>query len=62
MAKIDETPCPACGSKSLRIEERLTTKPIGSFSLAGVQMKVSAVSKPWLVCGTCGIEAEGKRD
>ena len=58
---IDDTPCPSCGVKGLRIEYRLTAKPLGSFSLAGAQMKVSAVRVPWLICGTCGVEAEGKR-
>lgn len=54
-------PCPSCGEDALRIEFRLRCKPIGSFSLTGAQMKLSAQEWPWLVCDSCGIEAEGKR-
>ena len=57
---LEKTPCPVCGALALRIEERLTAKPIGTYSLAGAQMKVS-VLVPWLVCGSCGAAAEGKR-
>jgi hypothetical protein len=59
---VTDTPCPGCGAKALRIEQRITGKPIGTFSLAGAQMKVSATVKWWLVCDGCGIEAEGKAD
>ena len=61
-AKVEETPCPACGAMALRIEERLTAAEIGTFSLAGQAMKVSASLVPWLVCDGCGIEAKGKRE
>lgn len=54
------TPCPACGSETLHIEHRLRSKPIGSFSVAGAQPKVVVEYWPWLVCGSCGIEAEAK--
>lgn len=61
-----DVPCPQCGANALRIEmrTRIVTKPIGSFSLAGTQMKFSAwrVKWPWLVCGNCGIEAEAKEE
>jgi uncharacterized paraquat-inducible protein A len=60
--KVKDTACPRCGVKALRIEMRLTAKRIGSFSLAGAQMKVVATEVPWLVCGVCGIEAEGTRE
>lgn len=62
MKKVEDTECPRCGVKALRIEMRLTAKKIGSFSLSGAQMKVVAVEVPWLVCGICGVEAEGKRE
>jgi hypothetical protein len=32
---------------------QLAAKPIGSFSLAGAQMKVSAVQVPVLACSRC---------
>lgn len=60
------TPCPLCREKALQVEYRpgLYAKPIGTFSLAGGQMKVSAhrVQWPWLVCRTpdCGFEEKGK--
>jgi len=57
--KIVDTPCPACGQMALRIERRLRAMPIGTFSLSGEQMKVSAIEVPWLVCGSCGAAAEG---
>jgi hypothetical protein len=48
----------------LRIEhrDRLFAKPLGSHSLSGNQMKVSAIHLkwPWLVCDGCGRESEGK--
>ena len=55
---VAETPCPGCGQKALRIEWRLKAT---SFSLSGQSMKVSTSEVPWLVCGNCGIEAEGKQ-
>ena len=55
-----EQDCPACGHHGLVIEWRLTAKPIGSFSLAGAQMNVSATERPWIRCPECGVEAEGK--
>jgi hypothetical protein len=58
---VADTPCPGCGEKKLRIEWRLTAQPLGSFSLSGHSMKVSATSGPWLVCDGCGIEAQGHR-
>lgn len=59
LTDVANTPCPSCGEKTLRIEARLAAKPIGDFSLAGAQMKVSAVEVPWLVCDNCGVEVEG---
>jgi hypothetical protein len=60
MPPVVDTPCPNCGATELRIEHRLQARPIGSFSLSGVQTKVTAREWPWLVCGACGVEAPGK--
>lgn len=57
-----EQSCPQCGFAGLVIEWRLTSKPLGSFSLAGSQMKVSATELPWIKCPACGVEAEGKQE
>jgi hypothetical protein len=61
MTSIDKTPCPSCGAVALRIEWRLTARPIGSFSLSGAGMKLSAREVPWLICGSCEIEIQGYR-
>jgi hypothetical protein len=56
--------CRPCGHP-LRIElrEEIAAKPLGTFSLAGAQMKVSAnrVEWPWAVCDNCGRECKGRR-
>lgn len=52
--------CPECGVSSrvdpaaMVIEDCLVAKPIGSFSLAGAQMKVSAHAMLRLRCVRCG--------
>ena len=55
---MEDVPCPRCGNKTLEIETRLKAQPVGTYSLAGQSLKVSAVQRYWLVCRTCGIEAE----
>ena len=53
--QLRQVVCPGCGEVgSLGVELRLVAKPIGSFSLAGAQMKVSAREVPHLVCTTVG--------
>ncbi len=57
--------CKHCGpDHPLRIEyrEQLEAKPLGSFSLAGAQMKFSAVKRqwPWAVCDNCKRESKGR--
>lgn len=51
-------PCPVC-SGLLELSWRLTAKPIGSFSLAGAQMKVSALVRAQVLCAGCGLAAVG---
>lgn len=62
---FEGVPCRDCGNETLRLEFRtkLIAKPLGEFSIAGVQMKFSATKTdwPWCVCDTCGGESEGKR-
>lgn len=60
-------PYAKCGvTGGLRLEWRTipVAKPTGAFSLAGTQEKVSAYERqwPWLICGACGRESEGKLD
>jgi hypothetical protein len=57
--------CPDCGvTGSIELTTRLVAKPIGTFSLAGAQMKVSAVETPVLACTTpgCGLVKYPKTD
>lgn len=59
--KLDTTPCPDCGATgTLTIDVKLVANPIGSFSLAGAQLKVS----PVLSCTAtgCGFEQVGDFD
>lgn len=51
--------CPHCGSGPLQLNRSITAKPIGTFSLAGAQMKVSAVDQHILSCAACGWYAVG---
>jgi hypothetical protein len=52
--------CPDCGASSrtdstaFEIRKTLVASPIGSFSLAGAQMKVSAREVLVLQCAHCG--------
>lgn len=57
-----DVPCPHCGQQTLRIEHRLEAKPLGTHSLSGSQMKVSAMSWPYLVCDNCKVEARGRME
>jgi hypothetical protein len=57
--------CPNCGLRSrdepdvMVVEEVLTAKPVGSFSLAGAQMKFSATKSLRLRC-RCGWSILGR--
>ena len=58
MKRVDQNG-PKC-SDALWLELRLVAKPIGSFSLAGVQMKVSAGETPVLSCSGCDWTVAGR--
>lgn len=53
--------CPACGGEKLILGERFVARPIGSFSLAGAQVKVSANKIVLLWCDRCPLELVGHR-
>jgi hypothetical protein len=59
---IESSPCPACGAPPgcLRVEDVLVAQPLGTFSLAGNQMKVSARTCPKLTCTQCRLELIGR--
>ena len=46
--------CPQCQAKMFTLQNRLVARPLGTWSLSGAQMKVSAYEWPHLVCGNCG--------
>jgi rRNA maturation endonuclease Nob1 len=46
--------CPACGSPEVKVRQVFTAKPIGSFSLAGMQMKVTGTWAWQYRCFGCG--------
>lgn len=53
--------CARCNTDgTLRIEYRLEAKPLGTYSLAGAQMKVAATRWPWMVCDACGSTCRGE--
>jgi hypothetical protein len=51
--------CPACHAGPLQLTQTLAAKPIGTFSLAGAQMKVSAEQLWKLACPSCSWYAVG---
>lgn len=59
--KVDN-PCPWCGIRALHIGEELQAKPVGSYSLSGAQIKVSAQVVPILECGNCDLSVDGGYD
>lgn len=55
-------PCPQCEAVgTLSVEWRLVARPIGSHSLAGAQVKLSAQNTPHLVCSECGFSKAASR-
>lgn len=68
---IDRTPCPQCGfvkddrpvsRTGLYIDIEFVAKPIGDFSLAGMQIKVSGRELPVLKCRNCPFKLVGEFD
>lgn len=61
--KLDTTPCPNCeATGTLAIDVKLVANPLGSHSLAGAQLKVSARERPVLSCSACDFELAGEFD
>jgi hypothetical protein len=56
--ELPDVPCPECGVNALRVELRLAVRTLAA--LAGMQPKMTGSYRPWLVCGSCGIEAAGE--
>lgn len=58
LAHAQCTNCQSIGT--LELSTRLEARPPGTYSLAGVQPKVSAREVPMLTCSSCGAECRGK--
>ena len=50
---ISHVACATCGERKLRFEKKLIALPLGSHSLSGNQMKVSARYMDILCCDGC---------
>lgn len=64
MATVDSASCPQCHAQAgtLAITEELVANPVGSFSIAGAQMKVTATARPVLECSACDLRIVGEYD
>lgn len=63
MSKIAQARCPGCQTQgTLSITMKLVAKPLGSFSLAGAQMKVPVRELPVLQCSAtyCTFSVTGR--
>ncbi len=54
--------CPNCQAGGLELRASFKASPLGSFSLAGAEMKVSARLLAMLYCPACTWHAEGYLD
>lgn len=59
MPTVEETPCPACGGKTLELATRLVAKKPGTYSVAGVQPKVVATQVTVWRCTAQECDAQG---
>jgi hypothetical protein len=64
MATIDQSSCPKCGAGpgTLTLSKGMQALPIGTWSLAGVQLKTSAIEVPVVDCSACGLHVVGSYD
>lgn len=61
MATVEDSLCPVCRCfGTLRIERGFRTASVGTYSLAGAQLKVAAVEAPRLCCSECGLDVLGE--
>lgn len=60
-SSLENTACPVCATVAgtLSIESSLQARPLGSFSLSGQMMKVSAIARPVLACSACDFRWPG---
>lgn len=51
--RLDGKACPSCGAQELFLHERFTLNPLGSASLAGMQLKATARRTLHVTCVGC---------
>lgn len=56
-AEIKRKGCPQCKAGNAEISREFVSKPIGTFSLAGMQMKTTGSFVIVLRCPDCGVTA-----
>lgn len=60
MPTARQSPCPVCHVIGrLDITMQLVANPIGTYSIAGAQTKVTAQQRPVLDCTACGLHVVG---
>lgn len=61
--QVAAIPCPRCGHTRLRFTTKLESKPLGTWSISGNQLKTSAVEWPYVVCDNdaCDFEKRASR-
>jgi hypothetical protein len=63
MPTAESSPCPVChATGTLSVGQRIVVRPLGSFSLAGAQLKAPGRVYPVLTCTECGLEVVGRYD
>lgn len=63
MPTVDQSSCPRCGTPgALALGEALVAEPLGSFSVPGAQIKITARGRPILTCSACGLHRVGEYD
>lgn len=62
---LAHVPCARCGVHALELFLKLEARPLGTWSLAGAQLKTSATTWPYVRCdvgrGGCGAECRGRQ-
>lgn len=58
---LSQVRCVYCGHVGIRVEWRLEAKPLGTWSLAGVQEKYVASHWPYAICNGCGHVSRGQQ-
>lgn len=60
--RVEQQKCMVCeaGPGTLTIDVELVARPLGTFSISGSTMKVTAAQLPVLKCSGCGLHVVGR--